>query len=374
MVGCAPPPGSAFPIDDAGAADAAAQYDDDLEESSAPLLSSTSGPIRVITANTDSFLKSSTAQASTLPASARCAVSRGTRLTLVAAATPAEAGHYRVRLEGSLPGCALREGYVFGAHFDSVAVVTASADTWLKVSTADSSTLRLEQRCAIARGTTLALTASPRDAGSGHFAVSVEPITGCALRSGYVFGAHFGLRTETPMPPPATSGRRLESVTYRYQYNNSYEPSATCGITSASMLLSAHGVTVTPDGLYTRFGKAQGQSPPGLAELYRAYGLYASSTYAGTLSAIRAHIDAGRPVVVHGNFTRAGHIVVVVGYDDRGLVFHDPSGRWSGVYQGGYPGRTSTNGRFVHYSYGSLERVIGVSGDIWMSVASRTPL
>jgi hypothetical protein len=79
-------------------------------------------------------------------------------------------------------------------------------------------------------------------------------------------------------------------------------------------------------------------------------------------------------VVVHGDFTASGHIVVVIGYDRDGFIVHDPSGLWSGALRGGYPARTATNGRAVRYSLAALDRVIGPSGNIWLSVASRTPL
>ena len=175
-------------------------------------------------------------------------------------------------------------------------------------------------------------------------------------------------------PAATTDGRTLSATPYRYQYDNANEPSATCGLTSAAMVLGSFGFTVSPDQLYARFGLAQGQSPGGLAEVYRAYGLNAASSYAGTFDDLRRHIDAGRPVVVHGDFTASGHIVVVIGYDRDGFIVHDPSGLWSGALRGGYPARTATNGRAVRYSLAALDRVIGPSGNIWLSVASRTPL
>jgi hypothetical protein len=187
----------------------------------------------------------------------------------------------------------------------------------------------------------------------------------------------FTLRHAAPTAPPVAApaeGRVLSATPYRYQYANANDPSGTCGVTSASMVLGHHGIHATPDQLFVRHGVAQGQSPAALAALYRMYGLYAASTYAGTFAQVRAYLDAGLPVVVHGDFTPSGHIVVVVGYDRDGFIVHDPSGRWDGALRGSYAGRTDTNGRFVRYSLASLERVIGPSGDVWLSVASRSPL
>jgi len=164
------------------------------------------------------------------------------------------------------------------------------------------------------------------------------------------------------------------SVPYYYQYNNSYEPGATCGITSAAMLLRYWGKNVTPDHLYASYGKSQGQSPGNLANLYRAYGLSATSTYGATESGIKAHLDAGRPVVVHGYFTGSGHIVALIGYDSTGWFVNDPAGKWAGCKGCGYPSSTSSNGRGVHYSYSSVRTAIGASGTIWMSVADKNAL
>jgi len=162
------------------------------------------------------------------------------------------------------------------------------------------------------------------------------------------------------------------SAPYYYQYNNSYEPGSTCGITSAAMLLRYWGKSTTPDQLYINYGKAQGQSPGSLASLYRAFGLEAKSSSVGTEAQIKAHLDAGRPVVVHGWFTNAGHVVLLVGYDSTGWYVNDPAGKWAGCAGCGYPGSTSTNGRAVHYSYSSVRAAMGVNGDIWMSVADKT--
>ena len=50
---------------------------------------------------------------------------------------------------------------------------------------------------------------------------------------------------------------------YFYQYDNDYEPSGTCGVTSAAMLVDTfHPGSVTPDSLYRAYGKAQGGCGP----------------------------------------------------------------------------------------------------------------
>lgn len=164
-------------------------------------------------------------------------------------------------------------------------------------------------------------------------------------------------------------GASSTAYPYFYQYNNANEPGATCGITSAAMLLKYWGKDVTPDRLYNRFGKAKGQSPPGLESLYASYGLYTASTYSGTEAMLKRQLDAGRPVVVHGDFTGSGHIMLVIGYTNSGYVVNDPAGLWAGCSGCGYPNRTSTNGRGALYGFGAMRSAMYGEGSLWMSTA-----
>jgi uncharacterized protein YvpB len=155
------------------------------------------------------------------------------------------------------------------------------------------------------------------------------------------------------------------NVPYYYQYSNAYEPSATCGLTSAAMLLSyLKGYSIDPDTLYLNYGKAQGQSPGSLAQLYQWEGLHGASTYGGTRSMIKNQLDAGRPVLVHTFLTGAGHIICVVGYDGSGWIVNDPAGDWYQCYGCG------ASGDHVQYPYGGgADSAMSYDGDIWMSSA-----
>ena len=99
-------------------------------------------------------------------------------------------------------------------------------------------------------------------------------------------------------------------------------------------------------------------------------------------------LAAGRPLVVNGFFTE-GHVVVFVGYDDKGFFVNDPNGDWNGTpYVSGsqsYPGSScpGTSGKSIHISYNLINssNVIcskpgpcyeGDSG-IWFAVADSKP-
>jgi hypothetical protein len=159
------------------------------------------------------------------------------------------------------------------------------------------------------------------------------------------------------------------AVPYYYQYNNSNEPGATCGLTSASMVVGYWTQqTVDPDDLYRSYGKGQAQSPEGLAQLYGWEGLYSTSGRDATRAELRQHLDAGRPVVVHGDWTGSGHIVVLVGYTDTDWIVNDPAGDWYSCYGCG-------EADHIHYPLGGAwDDAMSWDGDIWYSVASTSPL
>ncbi len=154
-------------------------------------------------------------------------------------------------------------------------------------------------------------------------------------------------------------------VPYFEQYDNRYEPGSTCGLTSTTMVLDYWtGRSVRPDDLYVRYGKTQAQSPEGIVALLGWEGVNASYSRRGTRAELRAHLDDGHPVIVHGDWTGAGHIVVLIGYDDRDWIVHDPAGDWEVCYGCG-------GGEGVHYAQGGeWDRRMSYDGDIWYSVST----
>jgi uncharacterized protein YvpB len=180
---------------------------------------------------------------------------------------------------------------------------------------------------------------------------------------------------DSEQPP---RGVLLKNVPYRTQRDNSHEPGATCGLTSATMLLRHHEQNVEADDLYVAYGKSTGQSPSSLASLYKKKLGNGYHSYKATWADVRAFLDRGQPVVMHGWFTNSGHVVLAVGYDSKGLYFHDPYGRWLGSI--GSFSTAHNAGKFVHYSYelmnrkfthpvGGLTNLFGNDGDLWISTA-----
>lgn len=163
------------------------------------------------------------------------------------------------------------------------------------------------------------------------------------------------------------------AVPYYYQYNNAYEPGRTCNITSVAMVLSYYGANVTPDQIYRRTGGPVFTGP----DMIWAAGLYGfKGTFSQTASiqTIKNHIDAGRPVIVQGWFTKSGHIMVITGYDSKGWIVNDPAGLWARCYGCGYPARTASNGKGARYSYAAMEDAAtdpGRPNSYWITVLTR---
>jgi uncharacterized protein YvpB len=184
-------------------------------------------------------------------------------------------------------------------------------------------------------------------------------------------------------PPAPTPSSRSLDVPYFSQYRAAVNPGGSCGNTSAAMVLAFWGRATTPDAVRAKYaGQATcgasyeaWQCADGLASIYAAEGLVGHAQSGGTRADIRRMIDEGRPVIVHTSMTAAGHIVVVVGYDEATSewIVNDPAGRWCGDGYASCGGRSALAQR-VRYSYASMgASVLGADGDVYLSAADTAP-
>lgn len=163
------------------------------------------------------------------------------------------------------------------------------------------------------------------------------------------------------------------SVPYFYQYDNANEPGRTCNLTSVAMVARYYGKSVTPDQLYNIAGGPVFTGPD-MVWAARQVGLDGSFSSTASVATIKSHLDAGRPVILQGWFTGAGHIIVITGYDASGWIVNDPSGDWERCYMCGYPNRTPTNGRGVRYTYAQMAVAAtdpGNPSSYWITVLTR---
>ncbi|MEB3884017.1 C39 family peptidase [Lyngbya sp. CCY1209] len=198
----------------------------------------------------------------------------------------------------------------------------------------------------------------------------VEPVAD--YRQLYVYPPHCELvegEGELSLPPSVTL-----DVPYKSQLDNRFNPTGACNVTSLAMCLEYLGAERRTragqfeDELY-EYAIANGysrHSPYDLAQIARDYGVRDRFFEAGNIDRIRAWVAAGNPNIIHGYFTDFGHIIVVVGYDEYGLIVHDPYGEW---FASGY--RTDLSGAFLHYSYSLIRRLCMPDGNLWTHYLSR---
>lgn len=158
------------------------------------------------------------------------------------------------------------------------------------------------------------------------------------------------------------------TVPYFYQYANALLPGSSCQNTSLAMVLAHYGYPGKPDDITAAWGTKQAQSPAGLAQVFNAEAqqlgipqrLVAHTD--GVIQDVRALLATGKPVILHGYFTSYGHVVVTLGFDGAKYVVHDPAGRWSESFKGGYTGpQSATAGKAVSYGAAAFEAAVATS-------------
>lgn len=160
------------------------------------------------------------------------------------------------------------------------------------------------------------------------------------------------------------------NVPYLSQLDNRHNPSGSCNVTSCAMVMAYFGIRGNGQGqledqLYQWMidNRLSRHSPEDLQRLIISRGLKDEYRTNRTVEDIKASLDKGRPIILHGYFTRFGHIIVIKGYNEKGFIVHDPYGEW---FRSGY--RTDLSGKDLTYSYALIEEVAcdyGVKASMW---------
>lgn len=152
----------------------------------------------------------------------------------------------------------------------------------------------------------------------------------------------------------------LKNFPYFSQRDNEFNPSGACNVTSIAMCL--HYLGVRGDATYPQLEDQVYQrcldnnwsrhDPLGLKMVAESYlGIKDDFTPAGSLTDIKQSITSGNPCVLHGYFTKFGHIIVAHGFDEKGVIVNDPWGEW---FEWGYQ---DSSGENLHYSWGLISRL-----------------
>lgn len=161
-------------------------------------------------------------------------------------------------------------------------------------------------------------------------------------------------------------------VPYLSQQDNELVPGGTCNVTSIAMCMAFFGEPVRRESgaqledYLTRYCLDNGlsrHSPGDLEVLAQRHGYRPKFSTHATWEQVKAHINSGKPCVIHGYFTNYGHIITIIGYNSKGWIVHDPWGEW---YRGGYD--TSVSGEYLEYSYGMMSELCGpdAEGQLWI--------
>lgn len=233
-------------------------------------------------------------------------------------------------------------------------------DTVLKIDTRQSRDLSPEEKINLCASNLKDFPLHSHQAEGVHYKVAFESPDFRGRNTWYVFGRHVQFVKNRPETDyfeieeafERQAGVKLR-VPFKSQLDNWYNPTGSCNVTSLAMVLEFLGAErgssegQFEDELYS-YALDSGysrHSPLDLAQIVRDYGCKDDFVTDASLQEVRHWIDSGNPAVIHGYFTSFGHIVTVVGYDDAGLIVHDPYGEW---FATGY--RTDLSGAFLHYS------------------------
>lgn len=166
-------------------------------------------------------------------------------------------------------------------------------------------------------------------------------------------------------------------IPYKTQLDNWYNPSGSCNVTSIAMCLEFF--KSSRKARYSQFKQLEDElyqyaldnglsrhSGYDLAKIVRAYKCQDTFKENATIEEVQEWLSNGNPAVIHGYFTDFGHIVTVAGYDENGLIVHDPYGEW---FEDGY--RTDRSGAFLNYSYDLIRRTCMPDGNFWVHFISK---
>lgn len=165
--------------------------------------------------------------------------------------------------------------------------------------------------------------------------------------------------SSTPGQPGSVTkinGEVKLGVPYKSQNDNAFNPGGSCNATSLAMALEFLGVKFTGSGQFedTIYQELQASGVhPGTASamvgIVQKYGKKDVHNETATDDDIRKHLDKGKPVVIHGDFTRSGHILCVIGYNAKGFIVNDPYGKFLGSL-GSYDNNASGAGNLHEYA------------------------
>ncbi len=328
----------------------------------------------IATVITDTFLKASSQNASSLADSQKIMVKAGTTYPISGYASVN--GHFRVKFTSAIATIG-NVGFFYERHLSitkngksmmydpDMKTLTVRQNTVLKKRPVEMRQLAASELAPLVAGDVFGLDSySLTDI---HFQVTLNEDVPPLGKSGFVFAGHVNLQQGNKTIAIAPKSKVL-GVPYFSQLDNPRDPFVTCNVTAIAMVLAFHGKRSRnpkqqlEDELYqwiiNKYGAQSRSDNAALQMLYRAYGFGGNFSTTRTWSQIKQEITENRPVVIGGYFTHGGHIVCIIGFDEFGFIVHDPFGN-------ALTGYSQTEGKGLRYPYIYMRDMCGVDGDVW---------
>ncbi|HSF73624.1 MAG TPA: C39 family peptidase, partial [Microcoleus sp.] len=184
--------------------------------------------------------------------------------------------------------------------------------------------------------------------------------------TGYVFPSFVQFKRGDKIFDPVPNNVEL-NVPYFSQRDNPRFDWSTCNVTSIAMVLYYYGLRSQWGGqledellqwCFDYAGQGSQTDHSVLSALIQAYGFKTSFSTTRRWAEVRSELLNRRPVVLAGDFTAAGHILTVIGYNSQGYIVQDP---WGDALTG----YSDTEGRKLMYPYSYVNQVAGPDGNVW---------
>lgn len=163
---------------------------------------------------------------------------------------------------------------------------------------------------------------------------------------------------------------------YLCQYDNKLHPLGSCNLTSLGMALLHYKKDVPgeweriSDNLldYADKNGYDRHSVDDIAALARKFGVADTASTATSFAQIKTHLLSDNLVIIHGDFTKSGHIILLRGFDsDEGMWYvNDPAGKWPNYGNFGWE-----PGDGVWYESNWFKKLTGPDGHVWAHLLKR---
>ncbi|TAG94909.1 MAG: peptidoglycan-binding protein [Oscillatoriales cyanobacterium] len=290
-------------------------------------------------------------------------------------------GHFRVTLAESIPDFG-NVGFIYWRHvqikklgkevtFDPDALtITMLQPTVFKKQPVDANKLSATERVTLPLGRVYGMESYGLE--GSHLKVSLTEELPNFGNTGFVVPTSVQFKRGDKVFDPVPNNVEL-NVPYFSQRDNPRFDWSTCNVTAIAMVFYYYGIRSKWGGqledellqwCFDYAGQGSQTDHNVLTALIKAYGFKTSFSTTRKWADVRSELLNRRPIVLAGDFTAAGHIITLIGYNSQGYIAQDP---WGDALTG----YRDTEGRKLMYPYNYINQVAGPDGNVWAHFISR---